>query len=168
MNEKSNQPNQEFQSNGKFDLGQFNTAFDKSKQYVKNQTKINSQARLNTLALNDSNKLNNNFDIFDSRYLLKLFIEIKNSWFYIIDDLLQLNFNIETFTKDNRLLYVGITIVMFAVILMIASQFTDDEIINGNNSINSNKIIERYYIYQPIQSIQSIQPNPSISDQKMF
>ena len=42
---------------------------------------------------------------------------IQDTWFYILDDLLSQQTVYESFSKNNRLYFVGITIFFFAFIL---------------------------------------------------
>lgn len=147
-------PRQEFMTNGKFDLGEFNTAFEENKQYIKNQTEKNAAIRLDNLLHKDPdyvNSMKNNM----YNNLLKFFIEIKNSWFYLIDDLLQFNFNLATFMKSNIMLHIGLTLFAFVAVLMIINQFSNfDDDINSkiNSKINSeiNSEINSQVIF-PIQ-----------------
>ena len=128
-----------FNTNRKFDIGKFNTAFDKNKQTQKAITKYNSEKRLNMLAHQDGERSNVS--------IVNLFIDIKNSWFYLIDDLLQQKFEIETFTKENRLFFIGLTLIFFATILLFFNQMNESD-----EHVESNKIIEKYYIYQGVQN----------------
>ena len=41
-------------------------------------------------------------------------INTKDTWFDILDDLLQFRFNIRTFNKQNRLFYIGLTLLIIA------------------------------------------------------
>lgn len=54
----------------------------------------------------------------------EILIGIKNSWFDLIDDLLQRRFTMSTFTKNNRLFYIGVTIVIFIIIIYLYDVYT--------------------------------------------
>jgi hypothetical protein len=144
-----------FNTNGKFDIGIFNTAFNKNKETQKDITKSNSEKRLNTL-----NMLANQNNEYSNTPIINLFIQIKNSWFYLTDDLLQQKFQIETFTKENRLFFIGLTLIFFATILLFFNEFIN----NNNKDIESNKIIEKYYIYYGIQNGQNGQNGQNLQN----
>lgn len=149
-----------FNTNGEFDIGKFNTAFDKNKEKQKNIIKSNSEKRLNALT---NLELQNNQK--SNGPVINLFIEIKNCWFYLADDLLQQKFEIETFTKENRLFFIGITLIFFSTVLLCFNEF--ENIINCDNKLNNennekNKIIEKYYIYQNIPNVSNISNTMSV------
>ncbi len=53
------------------------------------------------------------------------------------------NYNIESFTKDNRLFYFGITFVIVGLIFLLYFSLTE-------NNVQSDKIIEKYYFYKNV------------------
>lgn len=80
--------------------------------------------------------------------LLEMTIELKNTWFGILDDLLTGNITLDIILKDNRLFYVGFTILIIAIILYIY-----DYAINPNDPFhnlitNGNGIVEIRHIYE--------------------
>ena len=82
--------------------------------------------------------------------LLEMVIELKNTWFSILDELLAGNFNMSILIKDNRLFYVGLTILIIAIILYIYDYAIDNNdplknILNGG----SGGIVEIRHIYEP-------------------
>src|SRR5579872_2465773 len=94
-----------------FDLGKFNIVFEREKEKAKESQRIE-----------DLNKLNNLSQVQEktSLYNLSLFqviVNAKNAWFGFLDDLLDQRFELETFTKDNRMFYIGLTVVFIAIIL---------------------------------------------------
>ena len=127
----------------KFNLRAFNQEFEDD--VTKNKI-IQQKKDAETL-----NKLNNTVykkPILDNN-LFEILIGIKNTWFYLIDDLLNQKFNKNTFTKDNRLFYIGLTLFIFGLIIFLYNYLSEDE------SKQENKVIEKYYIYQQ----QSNMPN---------
>lgn len=76
-----------------------------------------------------------------SQLFLEILINIKNTWFGLLDDLLQQKFYIETFTKNNRLLYLGLTIIIIALIVFLLNAM------NENFDNNKKKIYQVHYIY---------------------
>ena len=106
-----------FKTNDEFDLGKFNSAFDENKQKQKEINDYNSKIRLEIIKQQDiANNKKINMTIID------FLIKIKDSWFYLIDDLLLQNFSINTFTKNNRLFYIGLTFILFSIVLLFANQ----------------------------------------------
>ena len=117
-----NQESKLFQTNNEFDLGKFNTAFDENKLRQKSITEYNSEIRLKLLEKNDTNNININ-----KMSIIDLSIGIKDSWFYLIDDLLLQKFTINTFTKNNRLFYIGLTFILFSVILLFVNEIDNNK-----------------------------------------
>jgi hypothetical protein len=72
-------------------------------------------------------------------------IGITDTWFNILDDMLHLKFNIEIFTKEKRLFFVGITILFFGIIMYIYNFIESSEIDTCNQQ---SKIIKHYYYKQ--------------------
>ncbi len=146
----NNNPTSEFSTDDKFDINKFNTSFDKSKEDNKLTNKENDAEILQKLnSFTDSKPLYKNT-------ISEIIIGIKNTWFYLLDDLLEQKFTFDTFTKENRLFYIGITLMCISIILYFYNFFTsNDEDISAQKS--NEKIIEKYYFYQ--------QPlKPSIDD----
>lgn len=54
-----------------------------------------------------------------------ILINTKDGLFNMLDDLLQFNFSWETFTKDNRLFFIGLTLVLIALFVYVYSMFVD-------------------------------------------
>ena len=54
-------------------------------------------------------------------------INVKNTWFDILDDILAGNISMSMFSKKNRLFYIGLTIIIIAMVLYIYNYFSDDE-----------------------------------------
>ncbi len=80
--------------------------------------------------------------------LLEMAIELKNTWFGILDDILAGNITLDIILKDNRLFYVGFTILIIAIILYIY-----DYAINPNDSLQNlmtggNGVVEIRHIYE--------------------
>lgn len=130
-------------SNIKFDSGEFNIAFDKYIQQTKKNTSIKSEERLGDLLYKE--RIHNTYfnnPIFD------IFVEIKNTWFYILDDIIQFNIGIDIFTKGNRLFNLGMTFLFIAIILIITTFIIDDDIGTNNfsnSNSNSNYVDSNFY-----------------------
>lgn len=103
--------------------------------------------KLNKYAEEEINKLK--FKPFYKLNLLEIAIELKNTWFGILDDLLAGNMSLNIILKDNRLFYIGLTILIIAIILYIY-----DYAINPNDpfhnliSNNGNGVVEIRHIYE--------------------
>ncbi len=93
------------------DLGKFNFMFDRNKEIEVENQRIRDLNKLNTLS-----QETRQVKLYELS-LLDISINTKNAWFNLLDDLLDQRFELETFTQDNRLYYVGITILFFSVII---------------------------------------------------
>jgi len=125
----------------KMDLVDFNKEFVFKKEKAEIQNKIKSQDKIDRLtdAANKEKKSLYNFSI------AELVIGVKNTWFGILDDLLAQKIEMKTLTKENRLFFIGLTIIFIATILYLYNFFLD----NGaaQNDTKDIKIIEKHYIY---------------------
>jgi len=122
---------------------------------VKSENIISEDSKLDILNSEAIQELSPKFKPFYKLTLLEMAIELKNTWFGILDDLIAGNISINTIIKDNRLFYVGVTILIFAIILYIY----DYAISPSNNPINNilgggfnnlgNGVVEIRHIYDP-------------------
>lgn len=131
------------ESNNNFDAQAFNTGFEKQKEANKELSAQYMEDKLNEL--NNNEKPKKLYELSMSEIL----INIKDSWFELLDDLLGNTFGIQTLTKDYRLFYLGITIFFFACILYIYNMLTDDSSENNVAINNENEPALRnvYHIY---------------------
>ena len=82
--------------------------------------------------------------------LLEMVIELKNTWFAILDELLAGNFSMSILIKNNRLFYVGLTILIIAIILYIYDYAIDNSNDPLKNLLNGGSgIVEIRHIYEP-------------------
>jgi len=119
-----------------FNEADFNQKFEESKELTKLLSKEKERQRLQDLNTEELRK-----SIVELS-TIEILIGIKDTWFELIDDLLQGKFNMETFTKDNRLFYIGVTIILIVILYFLFSIFNDDQ----ENDKNK-KIIKIYHIY---------------------
>lgn len=126
-------------TSNRFDLGQFNKIFDRNKEIAKDSQRINDLNKLNALS-----KETVQVSLYDLS-LFQIIINIKNTWFNLLDDLLDQQFELETFTKDNRLFYIGLTIVFFAVVLYLYATIMAD---NSDNTSDTHQSKTVYHIHQ--------------------
>ncbi len=54
----------------------------------------------------------------------EILVNFKDTLFNLIDDLLQYKFTIDTFTKNNRLLYLGMLLIIISIVIFIFYMFT--------------------------------------------
>jgi len=107
-----------------------------------------SENRLKIISDDETKKINNK--PFYQLSILEITIELKNTIFGIMDDLLLGNFNMNILFKDNRMFYVGLTILIISIILYIYDYAID----GGNDPLNklmngSSGIVEIRHIYDP-------------------
>ena len=103
-----------------FDLSKFNDIFTKNKEKSKESQKLNDLNKLNNLS--EETKKVSLYDL----PISEIVINIKNTWFNILDDILNQDYDIDIFIKENRLFYIGITILFFAVIIYLCSSLLDN------------------------------------------
>jgi hypothetical protein len=127
----------------KNDLGKFNIVFDRKKEIAKEAQRIKDLNKLS--ALSEETKPVSPYNL----SLFQIIVNTKDAWFNLMDDLLDQRFEIETFTKENRLFYIGITILVFATILYCYAVLSQDTVTKIEPEVQ--KI---YYIYQYPGSIQ--------------
>lgn len=108
-------------SNKKFDLGQFNKVFEREKELTVQSQRLKDLEKLEALSKTETQTKLYNLSI------LEIIINSKNTWFNLLDDLLDQRFELSTFTKDNRLFYVGLTILTFAVILYLYTMIINED-----------------------------------------
>jgi len=95
-----------------FDPNKFNAEFENEKQKIKEQNQMLDQEALDRLANNNINKLK----IYELS-IGELLIGIKNTWFGIIDDILDKKFKASTFVQNYRLFYIGLTFLLIGIIM---------------------------------------------------
>lgn len=119
--------------NKRFDLGKFNKVFDVNREITKRNQRVRDLQKLNELSSTET--MTSLYDL----NLSQILINTKNTWFGVLDDLLDQRFELDTFNRDNRLFYIGLTIVIIAVILyvyvMLVTDNKPEPISNGNNPI---------------------------------
>jgi hypothetical protein len=128
-----------------FDLDKFNKEFVFKKELGEVQNRIQSKEKIDALT-----KAANKPKI--SLYNLsvaQIVIGIKDTWFGILDDLLAQKFNLVTLTKENRLFFIGLTMIFITTIIYLYNFFLDDEIVETNGAT----IIEKHYIYNGVPEI---------------
>lgn len=123
-------------ADNKLDLQKFNLAFEKEKDLVKYNNKISEKDKLSKFQTATAKKSLSELSIFE------ILIGIKDTWFDLIDDLLQKQFNATTFTKNNRLFYIGVTIIVIIIILYLYDMMSETE------EPENKRIVEVRHIYK--------------------
>jgi hypothetical protein len=109
-------------ANKKFDLTNFNREFVFKKEQAGIQNRIKSQEKIDELTKNANKKTKSLYNL----SIAEIMIGIKNTWFDILDDLLAFNINIKIMTKDNRLFFIGLTIIIMTIFIYLYNFFLDD------------------------------------------
>ncbi len=109
------------------------------------EEKINTLKELDKQGQIESSKKNRQF--YDLT-LLEIIIQLKNTWFGILDEILAGNFSMNILMKNDRLFYVGLTVLIIAIILYIY-----DYMIEPDNSLEKilgggSGIVEIRHIYE--------------------
>lgn len=106
----------------KYNLAHFNKAFEEATKQRLEKNKIFEEEILNEL-----NKEKKDYNPFNKTLGNNIF-SIKDALFEILDDLLQFQFNINTFTKERRLFYLGLLLILSVIIISLIDQFKKESI----------------------------------------
>lgn len=159
-NEFDTNGNDNFDVNDKFDINKFNAAFEKNIEATTQTNRDLESARLSKLNLQKPEV--KPYELSFSQML----IGIKDTWFGLTDDLLQKQYYIETFTKQNRLFFIGLTIILIIIIIylydIIFASYDENYITQTN--IAEKKIVEIHHIYYDSSGNQLSRP-PVTSEQ---
>ncbi len=141
-------------TNNDFNPAKFNKAFDEDKAKKKIEIEKTEKERLAKLNKPDVNKPLYQLSVGE------IIIGVKNTFFDIIDDLFLGKYDLQIFTKDNRLFFIGITCLLFSVILYLYDYFTNTKTRNNseydgktntddneNDNVNNNAF-KVYHIHQ--------------------
>lgn len=105
----------------KFDSVLFNKKFDAYADQEKKRIKKMENDRINLLSAEPKEKEIYQLNIYE------ILVGIKNSWFGILDDLLEQRFSWSILTKNNRMFFIGVTFIIITVLLYIFSVLTEDD-----------------------------------------
>jgi hypothetical protein len=142
-----------------FDLKKFNNEFVFKKEQSQIQNRIKSKEKIDRLTqmANIQKKSLYNFSI------AEITIGIKDTWFGILDDILSQKFEIKTLTKNDRLFFIGLTIIFISAILYIYNFFLDEKKIEDVKP----QIIEKHYIYNNDVEKDKIDNNNDVEKDKI-
>jgi len=108
--------------NKKFDLGQFNKVFDVNREITKQNQRVSDIQKLDALS-----KIETKTSLYDLN-MSQILINTKNAWFNTLDDMLDQRFDMNSITSENRLFYIGLSLVFIAVILYLYTVLVTDDI----------------------------------------
>lgn len=121
----------------RFNVKEFNVGFEQARDITKAKIREQDKEKLGEL-----NKITYRKKITEMS-VGEIMIGVKDTWFDLIDDLLQRKFSFETFTKNNRMFFMGLTIVIIVLVVYIYDVFTRDV----QPEINK-KTVEVYHMYK--------------------
>jgi hypothetical protein len=110
----------------KFDLAAFNKGFDKYAEQEKERIKKLEEERLKLLNAAPKEK-----EIYELS-IYEILVGVKNSWFGVLDDLLEQRFSWTIITKNNRMFFIGLTFIIITILLYIYSVLTEDDKVQQN------------------------------------
>lgn len=123
---------------GSFDIDKFNRDFDQYK--IKRNESMEKQLQTK---IDQLNKPEPEIPIW-SESIGTVLIRMKDSIFGIFDDILNFNISSEIFIKENRLFYIGLFILFFALILFVLNMLIGlDE---NNQNIDKYVVVKHEYI----------------------
>lgn len=106
----------------KFNLQNFNKEFIFKRDKQEAKYKIEEENILNEL----NEETNIHTKSLYNLSILEIALGIKNTWFDILDDILfTKNIKLIFFTKNNRLFFIGISIIFMSIILYICNSFLE-------------------------------------------
>ena len=76
-----------------------------------------------------------------------ILVGIKDTWFGILDDVLAFRFSYDIFLKYNRLFFIGLTLIIIALLILLYNFVTNKSDDDTNDEKNRN-IIEIHHIYK--------------------
>jgi len=150
-----------YYSNNELDINEFNKTFEEKQKQNKKENELEAM-----------NKIIENQQLHDMS-LGDIFINMKEEIFGIIYDIFSINFNSfdtfsEIFTKNNRLFYIGIFLIIICIFLYIISYLffypkkkQKDININANLSV-PNDYKFRYYPYNKQDASEIIESRKTI------
>lgn len=104
-----------------FDINKFNAEFERRKEEQTAKYRILDEARLAKLNVAPPPKKIYELSVGE------IIIGVKDTWFNLLDDLLQKRFTLDTFTKNNRLFFIGLTVIVIVIIIYLYDMLTTDE-----------------------------------------
>ena len=135
--------------NGKFDIDKFNRDFDQYIQKRKQDMQVAIDKRLAEL-----NKAPPEIPAYNLS-IGQLIINTKDALLNTLDDLLQFKFDYDTFSKNNRIFYFGLTFLILGLIFFMYFSFTGSK--NESITEKSNVLELKHYIINNPPTVEKIQ-----------
>jgi hypothetical protein len=89
----------------------------------------------------------------------EILIGLKDTWFGVMDDMIKLKLNKSSFTRNNGLFFIGLTLVVIVMIMFLYEYISSDDNTNTTNTnTNKNNVVEIRHLYQ----IDNQDPNAKI------
>jgi len=107
-------------NDGKFDINRFNRDYDQYR--IRRKEEMDKKI---ALKLAELNKPKPEIPIYQ-KSIGTILINTKDTLFEILDDMLQGNFSSNTFTKNNRLFFIGITMIIIACFILLYTHIFDE------------------------------------------
>ena len=105
-----------------FDLQKFNVQFEAEKERKRKEQEMRMEGKLDELNQQPDGKKLVDYSVGE------LMISIKDTWFELLDDMLQYQITPATFMKGDRIFFIGLTIFIATVIVYLyAVLFEDSE-----------------------------------------
>jgi hypothetical protein len=120
----------------KFDSKKFNSSFEESKNKTSQLNKKVAQQNLDKL----NKQSNTKKEVPLSKVTIgELLVNTKDAWLDIITELYSFNFQLDIFTRNNRMFYIGVSVIIMVVLVYITSIiFSPDDESNNNSKIDVN------------------------------
>jgi len=110
-------------SDGKFDEKKFNKAFAEFK--ISNQLEARSKETAKFASLSNVKEIKPIYEYSIGESL----IGIKDTWYQILDDILQQQYSKEIIINKNRPYFIGLTLVLFSIFFIIFNYFNQTVLI---------------------------------------
>lgn len=125
-----------YYTEGIFDVNKFNEDYKKQQERMLNEQR---QSEFNELR---KKEVRNTLPI--NKSIGEILIEIKNAWFGVFGDVVTFKWRRDILTKENRLFYIGLTIVICTMIFLIVRMFMNTD---NPTKQKPDKLIEIHHIY---------------------
>jgi hypothetical protein len=109
-----------FLGSNPYDNKSFNINFDKEKNNLKERMKEKNEKALKDIGVEDRHKKIWEYNI------IELGIGLKNAWFGLFDDITEGQFNLSILTKNDRLIFIGLTLIIFGFFVYFINFFDYD------------------------------------------
>jgi len=100
---------------GRFNIKQFNKNFKMEKKILEEEQSIESE-NLSPSLNSQTIYVNKNQPVWNNS-LVDIFRGMGNSCFFLLNDLMGQKYKSEMLTKDNRLFYIGLTLILVALVI---------------------------------------------------